>query len=104
MNHRVWFTLVVRAIGLLFVGFTVGSLPGFVSQVIAHSQNDWGESRLFAIGPALLWTTLAYLGTFVQLGLGLYLLLGGKWLIDRCLIDAGAEPGNIARTESPKPA
>lgn len=103
MNHRIWFTLVVRAIGVLLIGLSGIYAPSFAQWVLNRVMETWADDRLAAVPGALFWALVEYAGVILQFAFGLYLFLGGKWLIDRCLIDAGAESGNAMPTESSKP-
>jgi hypothetical protein len=97
MNHRIWFTLVIRAIGILLIGISGVYLPGYVQYVVSASIENWSSDRLGAIISAIVsMQTLQWLGTFAQAGFGIYLLFGGSWLIDRCLLDAGVEQPSAA--------
>ncbi|MCI0366396.1 MAG: zinc ribbon domain-containing protein [Phycisphaerales bacterium] len=83
MKHKTWFRLAVKLIGLYAL---VTAIPSFLQMftrlataVLTYFQAggtfryDW-ESQL----PWLL-------SVAAQIGVGIYLLVGGKWLIDRCI-------------------
>lgn len=104
MNHRGWFTLVVRAIGLLLLGFSALYVPYAAEEFIQRVSQSWDAERLGAIPPAMLWSGLRNFGTVLQLAFGLYLFLGGRWIIDRCLRDAGAETPQSETSHTQGPA
>ncbi len=103
MNHRGWFTLVIRAIGVLLCAF---ALPSVVAGIVAfgvHVVDDWNENSLASFVQQLLMRAYGMTTILAELAIGLYLFLGGRWLIDRCLREAerlereaGAPPSDSA--------
>ncbi len=80
MKHRAWFTLVLRAIGVFFLGSTISYVVSFVSGVVlavvqgrATPSYDW-----------LAWM-VDQLGVLIQAGFGFYLLFGADRLVAYCL-------------------
>lgn len=75
-----WFRLAVRGIGVLLVAW---GLPSFVSGVVVIVWQIAEIGPLF--GGSVDWWRLSFaLGPFVQICLGVYLLVGAKSLISYC--------------------
>lgn len=87
MKHKTWFRLVIKAIGLLLIGL---SLPGLVTFfglfIVLLTASPFG-----AMGPVgqsgWMWSMYLapYSGSIVQLAIGVYLLFGGKWIVNVCI-------------------
>lgn len=76
MKHKTWFRLVVRAIGLAFIGM---SLPMFVHACVFMVDQllQGGMSFSFAV---------AYLaGSVVEAAFGAYLFFGGEWIVNKVI-------------------
>ena len=85
MKHKTWFRLVIKAIGILLVGLSLPSIVGSLGQIpyffsvqsttgMALTMSDW------------IWPQVFYwLGSALQLALGLYLFLGGTWIVNKCI-------------------
>ena len=88
--HRNWFTLVVRLLGILFVGLGITKLISswfliyLIQKVNGPSLNS---------GDIIRWT-LALIGATAQVGFGVYLLFGGERLINWCLRSAERMPSS----------
>ncbi len=96
MKHRGWFTLLVRALGLILVAYSV---PEVVSQIVTFVElrsRDGGQP-LPQPFRSLAWASFA--ARALQLVLGAYLLFGGRWFIERCLREAE----RVERQASPAP-
>lgn len=83
MKHKTWFRLVLKAIGVLLIGFSLPTVGRAVGELIYA----YLEGNQFAGYPANYWIvqSLYYGGTFVQFLLGLYLFFGGKWLVNMAI-------------------
>lgn len=83
MSDYTWFKLLVRAIGVLLIGF---GAPYFIATVW------WGIASLRQDGGMLgaqfvIYSGFTILSTGLQSLFGLYLLFGGRWIIRYCLSD-----------------
>ncbi len=85
MKHKTWFRLVLKAIGVLLIGLTIPTL----SEVTIFLLNSLlvGVTPLFvprSFGGTWL-GVLRVVGPILQFIFGLYLLLGGKWIVNLCI-------------------
>ena len=81
MTNYAWFALLVRAIGLLLIGWT---LPYVLSPIQTIALLF--ESGQFGLPLSSKIAQVAYsLGFIVQLIFGIYLFLGGKRIVMRCI-------------------
>lgn len=80
MSHRGWFTLVLRAIGVYFLGSTLSHLVAFFSEIVLAVV----QGRAMASTEWMSWT-LDQLGLVLQAGFGFYLLFGADRLVTYCL-------------------
>lgn len=85
MKHKTWFRLVVKAIGLLLMGFSLTSLiPGTIHLVV--SIVPFLSDEVFGSGVIPLWFNWPYfIGGAVQFAFGLYLFFGGKWIVNKVI-------------------
>ena len=87
MKHKTWFRLVLKAIGVLLTGM---GLPGMLMQLMQLSyflqENPYSSFGAGMPTGYFWWTTFAplveHLGLVV---IGLYLLFGGEWVVDKCI-------------------
>ncbi len=89
MKHKTWFRLVLKAIGILLVGLSLPDLVKFVAQMGHFSVGSFASGR-FPVPPPPTWWWVwnlvpEVIGHLLQLGLGLYLLFGGKWIVNLCI-------------------
>jgi hypothetical protein len=85
MKYKTLFRLVLKAIGVLLIGL---GLPGFGGSLASISYQLWSASQPGAAPLATsYWWSQFYLfaGPLLQLIFGLYLLLGGKWILEKCI-------------------
>lgn len=95
MKHKTWFRLMLKVVGVLLIGLGV---PEVITTLLWMLQlvvlSDWtfvsnygsvGGAGSTMFGPEDLFQVLMILGPAVQVLLGLYLLFGGTWLVDRCI-------------------
>ena len=86
MKHKTWFRLVLKAIGVLLIGFGLPGVATLLASVGYYTMyGDPYASVSGGIGMSgwYFWSLFsAHLGDVVQLGLGLYLLFGGRWIAD----------------------
>ena len=87
MKHRAWFTLVLRAIGIVMLGGTISGLISFITAVVMAVM----QKQATATPEWLLWG-VNQLGTLLQAGFGLYLLFGARGLVKYCLASVGGCP------------
>jgi hypothetical protein len=81
MKHKTWFRLVIKAIGVLFVGMSIPTVAAGIANL-----NSMFSSRSFSgYVQALMVQAVWLCGSFLQLALGLYLFFGGKWIVDRAI-------------------
>lgn len=82
MNHRMIFRMAIKAAGLFIL---VQALPQVVNEVAYHI--DWAISVAHGALGRYDWIyrlrSLTIIGFLV--GCGLYLLLGGTWLVNKCV-------------------
>jgi predicted RNA-binding Zn-ribbon protein involved in translation (DUF1610 family) len=89
MKHRTWFRLALKAIGILLIGSSIDTVFHFGT--ILYGLVVHGESWFFSVRYAR--TSGSLFGDFLRgalnllqmlspLLIGLYLVLGGKWLLN----------------------
>jgi hypothetical protein len=83
MKHKTWFRLVLKAIGIVLIGLSLPSVTPLASDgvgwLLAQVGVPWLDNGVFVYN-------LPYgIGGVMQFLLGLYLLLGGTWLLDRII-------------------
>lgn len=83
-----WFRLLVRALGLVFIGLALPS----VIQTAFWVANAWQYQTRAGTGGVSVWSTVVQwtgvvVSVVIQLLFGLYLFFGGEWVIRRCLRD-----------------
>src|SRR5262245_11987829 len=83
MKHKTWFRLVLKAIGILLIGYSLPTVGRGAGELIYA----YFEGRQFAGYPSNYWIvqSLYYSGTFMQFVLGLYLFFGGKWIVNMAI-------------------
>ena len=84
MKHKTWFRLVLKAIGVLMIGFALPGVATLLSKVGYHTMyGDPFTVRGVSAPDWFYWQFLSsHVGDLVQLGLGMYLLFGGRWIAD----------------------
>ncbi len=84
MKHKTWFRLVLKAIGVLLIGFALPGVATLLSKAGYHTMyRDPFAVRGVSAPDWFYWQFLAsHVRDLVQLGLGLYLLFGGRWIAD----------------------
>ncbi len=86
MKHKTWFRLILKAIGILLLAFGVPDLIAYINNYIVqrvYMQNI--GTPYGGIQPEWLAVLLHILAPFLQVLIGLYLLLDGKWLLERII-------------------
>ena len=86
MKHKTWFRLVVKAIGIYLLA---SALPNLVNQIYFVVSTYLSNGQMFGT-PASPWPLTNYwlpllLFQGCQFGVGLYLLFGGKWIVNLCI-------------------
>jgi hypothetical protein len=92
MKHKTWFRLVIKAIGVLLVGLSVPNLISSIVAIIdavigAQSWTFYTPYSTTGVSPGdlVMGAVLQILPASAQTCFGLYLLLGGKWLVNKCI-------------------
>ncbi len=94
MKHKTWFRLVLKATGVLLIGLAVSDLLTLVigvldAVVFAERWTMYSPygSQMTSLGSAKAVTSslLSLLPSVAQVGFGLYLLFGGKWIVNLCI-------------------
>lgn len=80
MKHKTWFRLVIKAIGVYMIVTTIPTIFSQVSWYViyyatldAQAPDQWP------------WMLHNFLHWGFQLALGLYLLFGGKWIVNKVI-------------------
>ncbi len=87
MKHKTWFRLMIKAIGVLLIGLSIPGLATFLGLIIVLLTADPFGARGI-VGPSgWMWSMYLapYSGSIVQLAIGVYLLFGGKWIVNLCV-------------------
>jgi hypothetical protein len=83
MKHKTWFRLVIRAVGVAFIGFSLPLLGSQIANLVGYLEY-WSSTAVS--GNLQSWHFLGYLiGGIGQFALGVYCLAGGKWIVDKCI-------------------
>ena len=87
MKHKTWFRLVLKAIGVLLIGLALPEVATLLSKVGYRTMygDPFGGTGTLTRPTTVYWDMVAYVRAFVQLGLGLYLLFGGRWIADTAI-------------------
>ena len=102
MVDYTWFRLLVRAIGLTFIGFALPQIITALGTIVAIAAPQSG----YTLSEAILDWSGHLLGFLIQLALGLYLFLRGEWVIQHslravyghcpaCTYDLSGHPGPL---------
>jgi len=82
MKHKTWFRLVVKAIGILLIALGLPeAIMGTAEVIYAYRvQRNWST----ATAPMPVWEVVLWqiAPPVLRVILGLYLLLGGEWLVN----------------------
>ena len=80
MKHKTWFRLVIRAIGVLMIGLSLPPLCQLIGYIIYLFVDSSGMPSSYT------WIQTAYYGGGItQALLGVYLVYGGKWIVNKCI-------------------
>ena len=84
MKHKTWFRLVIKAIGVLLVGFGTETLIEGVIYGIAYLEQITG------MGGGMTFFPTSYLiarpvGGLAVAAFGLYLFFGGAWIVNKAI-------------------
>lgn len=85
MVERIWFRLLIRALGVLFIGLSVPAIVslagGLASSLTSTNAAALGSSEwtMYYVGTGL--------GYGLEAGFGIYLLFFGEGLIRKCIAD-----------------
>jgi len=83
MTEHAWFKLLLRGIGVLLLGLggpSVISQVGAIVQIVIGGDLSYLNEYAWMYGGMLV-------GNVAQAGIGVYLLFGGGWIINRCLAE-----------------
>jgi hypothetical protein len=87
VSEFAWFKLLVRLVGLLLIGLSLPSVLWQIGRILASTISA-SPTRTSSSMSYELWSGVPYLlGYGVQLGLGIYLLRGGEWVIRKILAE-----------------
>jgi hypothetical protein len=78
MKHKTWFRLVIKAIGVLLLGF---SIPEIVQVMSYFLLVDWPSTGTFV---SYNWI-YGIIAPSLQTAIGAYLLIDGRWIIDKSI-------------------
>lgn len=96
MKNRVWFTLLIRALGVWLMASHAGTLFWAGTRIAEHIYQSITVTSEVTFGQ-LLWDLISMLGSVVTFAIGAYLFFDGRWIINRCLREAeAAEDGNAS--------
>ena len=85
MKHKTLFRLALKAIGILLLGFSVPQLVEMAALAVWLSSERSLSGRAGWTGYEWLYSLGQPIGGTVQVAFALYLLFGGKWIVDRCI-------------------
>ena len=95
MKHKTWFRLVLKAVGLLLIGLGIPEVLrntiGIMDLLAMHGGWTFYTSYSTTMTPGTgvsspYWILfLQALPDLVQIAMGLYLLIGGKWLLNKII-------------------
>jgi len=114
MKHKTWFRLLLKIIGIFLLATAIPNLLNAVTAVVGMTMTT--GRQYWSVGTGFdLWTTLYFaytqglIGSILQCVIGIYLLLGGKFLIDLCIPsnrpycpDCGYELSGLAGDQCPE--
>ena len=83
MKHKTWFRLVLKAIGVLLIGFSLQGVIPAIAAVVMYLL-EWSEMSVSS-NEFMWWNFPYYIAGFVQFGLGIYLFFGGKWIVNKAI-------------------
>lgn len=86
MKHKTLFRLALKAIGILLLGFAIPQLTETATLTLAYLREYFyfGVAPNWAVGDPLLFSSRP-IGGLLQVAFALYLLFGGRWIVDRCI-------------------
>ena len=85
MKHKTLFRLMLKAIGVWVFCQGIAALPQYLGWALQLMGTLWagGSSGMSQYGG---WTSLVTLmSPFAQMGVGIYLFFGGKWIVDKAI-------------------
>jgi hypothetical protein len=87
MKHKTWFRLLLKAIGVYMV---LSAIPNLLSQIMGIVVNIAMYTPSGAGISSPFWTNLSwwlpqFIWWFGQVGIGLYLFFGGKWIVNMAI-------------------
>ena len=85
MRHRTWFRMVLKAIGVLLIGFGAPDLIHWVLNYTAWMYYETGWMAGSPNMPDWLSFFLQIAGSVVQIIIGIFLILGAQWLVTKLL-------------------
>lgn len=89
MKHKTWLRLVLKCVGVLLIGL---GLPEAIRQagvfmqlyrMHAAAANTGAMPAFFGPNGQGLGFVINFLAGFIQLAMGVYLFVGGRWVVDR---------------------
>ena len=84
MKHKTWFRLALKVVGIALIGWSAPSLVQSMMMVVWWMVQYSGNVNVMG-GGDWWWSWLQPIGPVLQLTIGLYLLFGGKWIVNLCI-------------------
>ena len=79
MKHKTFFRIALKLMGVFFVA-------GGVQQLLMHFGQLVAMFTIPSMGAGQFWYyVVSLISPLVQMGLGLYLFFGGKWIVDKAI-------------------
>lgn len=94
MSDYAWFKLLVRAIGIILIGFSVPTLLWYLSELAMSAAPSSAGRTSRSFSDHLLFSLPTLISNGAQAFMGWYLLFRGEWVIARVL---GEVNGRCAR-------
>lgn len=86
MKHKTWFRLVLKAIGIYMI---CTGIPGLLTQVSSlvfqYSSFSVGAGVGWTVNQWWTWLIPQAIHSLGFLMIGLYLVFGGEWIVNKCI-------------------
>lgn len=87
MKHRAWFRLALKAIGVLLIGWSLSSVFLFIGMVYglvtgSAGLENYAPSGSNTVFESAVWFALRVVQFLSSAMVGVYLVFGGKWLLN----------------------
>jgi hypothetical protein len=84
MKHKTWFRLLLKAIGVAMLAYAIPQAVSSLCNISWWLLNDDGSTSWTGT-QWVSWTLISFLHVAAQIAVGLYLLLGGEWIVNKCI-------------------